>query len=99
MQAPARATGPPSAHGLAGFIVGFEEIGGWDDTELLALPSAAERQLAGYRLGAGVVGLAGQLVVRPVGTMPNIARTISSSPALARSARYGRAARIWYKGK
>ena len=67
MQAPARTTGPPSAHGLAGFIIGFEEIGGRDDAELLAPPGAAEGRLAGHRLRAGIVDLAGQLDVGPVG--------------------------------
>lgn len=67
MQAPARAASPPSAQGLAGFIVGIKEIGGRDDAELLALPGAAEGKLAGHRLGAGVVGLPGQLMVGLVG--------------------------------
>ena len=67
MQAPARAAGPPSAHGVAGFIVGFEEIGGRDDAELLALPATTEGRLAGHRLAAGVVGPVGQLAVGPVG--------------------------------
>lgn len=49
------------AHRLAGFVVGFEEIGGRDDAELLAPPGAAEGWLAGHSLGAGIIGLASEL--------------------------------------
>ena len=62
------------AHGLAGFIIRFEEIGGRDDAELLALPSVAEGWLAGNRLSAGVVGLAGQLDVGPVRNHAELSR-------------------------
>ena len=54
------------AHRLASFLVGLKEIGGRDDTELLALPGAAEGWLSGHHLGACVVGLTGQLVIGPV---------------------------------
>jgi hypothetical protein len=67
MQAPAKATGPPSAHGLASFVVGFEEVGGRNDTELLTHPGVAVGRLADHRLRARVVGLAGQFEVGLVG--------------------------------
>ena len=55
------------AHRLVGFVLGLEGIGDRDDAKLLALPGAAEGGFAGHRLGTGIVGLAGLLVVGPVG--------------------------------
>lgn len=55
------------AHDLASFVIGLEKVGRRNDAELLALPGTAEGWLAGYRLGASVVGLAGQLVIGPAG--------------------------------
>jgi hypothetical protein len=55
------------AHRFASFVIGLEEVGCRDDAELLALLSTTEEWRAGHRLGAGIVGLAGQLQVGPVG--------------------------------
>ena len=59
---------------LPGFVAGFKEVIGRDNAELFALPGIAKRWLLRHGFGAGVVGLARQLHIGPMGHHPETCR-------------------------